>query len=123
VVMTNLVTKLLGPPEEAGACSRLPAQLHRWLIFGNQHFKVYLHHSSQADLTTDLRPYPERLISIGLAKSSAEHSGEVRGTSPDRAAWMVLIAKSAHGPLRVAGDCSPASAAGEEEAVTSDRAR
>ena len=102
--MTNLVTKLLGPPEEVGAYSRFPALLHRWFIFGNQRFKVYLHHSSQADLTADLRPYPERLISIGLANSPAEDSGEVLGTSGGRAAWMVLITKSPHGPSRVAGD-------------------
>jgi hypothetical protein len=102
--MTNLVTKLLGPPEEIDACGCLPAQLHRWLIFGNQHFKVYLHHSSQADLAADLRPYPERLISIGLANSSDEDSGGVSGTSADRAAWMVLITKAPHGPSRIAGD-------------------
>jgi hypothetical protein len=104
VGMTNLVTKLLGPPEEIGACGCLPAQLQRWLIFGNQHFKVYLHHSSQADLTADLRPYPAKLISIGLAHSSKENSDGVLRTSADRAAWMVLIAKAPHGPSRVAGD-------------------
>ena len=102
--MTNLLTKLLGPPEEIGAGGCFPAQLHRWLIFGNQHFKVYLHHSSQADLTEDFRPYPERLISIGLANSSKEDSRGSFGRSADRAAWMVLIAKSSHGPSRVAGD-------------------
>jgi hypothetical protein len=99
-----MVTKLLGPPEEVGAYSSFPALMHRWLIFGNQHFKVYLHHSSQADLLADLRPYSERLISIGLANSSKGDSGGVLGTSADRAAWMVLIAKLSHGPSRVAGD-------------------
>jgi hypothetical protein len=94
VGMTNLITKLLGPPEEIGAGGCFPAQLHRWLIFGNQHFKVYLHHSSQADLTEGSSPHPGRLISIGLGKSSKGDSGGVLGTSADRAAWMVLIAKA-----------------------------
>jgi hypothetical protein len=106
--MTNLITKLLGPPEEVRGYGRFPALMHRWLIFWNQHFKVYLHHWSQADLTADLQRYPEAFISIGLAKEPAEDSGEVLGKPGGRVAWMVLIAKSPQCTSRVTGDCTPA---------------
>ena len=94
VEMTNLVTKLLGPPEEIGMCGRSPSHHHRWMIFGNQHFKVYLHHSPNESSSDDLFPYPARLISIGLARSYARESGNTLEALGDRAAWMVLIAES-----------------------------
>jgi hypothetical protein len=57
----GLVAKLLGPPENVDTCPCLPGQVHRWMIFQNQRFRVYLHHSS-SDLLFDLSPYPEWLL-------------------------------------------------------------
>jgi len=71
------------------------------MIFGSQRFKVYLHHSLNDGLSVDLGPYPERLISIGLAKSHTRQSGDTIEVPGDRAAWMVLIAKPAHHPENV----------------------
>lgn len=96
VELTSLVTKLLGAPEEVDMCTRFPGHLHRWVIFANDRFKVYLHHSRNEDLTVDLRPYPERIISIGLVDSYKRGSaGDL--ASAYQAAWMVLITKSSHG--------------------------
>ena len=97
VQMKSLVTKLLGPPEEIGMNGRSPNHDHRWMIFGNQYFKVYLHHSPNDASSLDLGPYPEGLISVGLAKSYARESSDALGVLGGREAWMVLIAKSAHG--------------------------
>lgn len=94
VEMKNLVTKLLGPPEEIGMCGRFPNHHQRWMIFKSEHLKVYLHHSASDASSNDFLPYPARLISIGLAKSYARKSGNTLEVSGDRAAWMVLIAES-----------------------------
>jgi hypothetical protein len=96
--MKNLVTKLLGPSEEVGTGCGSPDHGHRWVIFGNQHFKVYLHHSHNEACSIELGPYPERLISIGLAKSYTRKSSDALEVQGDQEAWMVLIAKPAHSP-------------------------
>ena len=98
VEMKSLLTKLLGPPEEIGMDGRVPNHDHRWMIFSNEHFKVYLHHSPNDTSSLDLGPYPERLISIGFAKSYARKSSDALEVPDDREAWMVLIAKAVHRP-------------------------
>jgi hypothetical protein len=100
VEMTSLVTKLLGPPEDVDTCARFPGHVHRWMIFGNQRFKVYLHHSSNEDLSADLLSYPERLISIGFVNSYSDNSVGARDACVDRATWMLLIAKSSQSHQR-----------------------
>jgi hypothetical protein len=104
VEMTSLVTKLLGPPEEVETVACFPTHLHRWMIFGTQHFKVYLHHSFNKDVTVDLRNYPERFISFGFVNSYAENSAGIPEALPARAAWMLLIAKPSRGRQSVAQD-------------------
>ena len=101
VEMKGLVTKLLGPPEELGICARSHNCAHRWVIFGNQHFKVYLHHSPNDNSSVDLGFYPERLISIGFEKFYTRESSDAMDVSGDREAWIVLIAKSLHGPENI----------------------
>ena len=101
VEMMSLVTKLLGPPEEVAPCSPFPNHAHRWRIFENQDFKVYLHHSANGGFSAGLGSYPERLISIGFAESCGEQLADPLNVSADRAAWMVLIAKSVHGPENI----------------------
>jgi hypothetical protein len=97
--MKSLVTRLLGPPEEIGLYGRSSNHDHRWMIFGNQHFKVYLHHSPNDAASANFGPYPDRLISFGFAKSyKSSDAAEVLG---DREAWMVLVAKSVHGPENI----------------------
>jgi hypothetical protein len=96
VHMRRLVTKLLGPPEEVDTCARFPGYLHRWMVFGTQRFKVYLHHSSNEDLAVDLLSYPKRLISIGFVNSCREDCDGAPDACADRATWMVVIAKSSH---------------------------
>ena len=98
VEMMSLVTKLLGPPDELATCSPFPNHAHRWMIFGNQHFKVYIHHSANDGFSDGLGSYPKRLISIGFATSCAEQFADPLKVFADRAAWMVLIAKSKHDP-------------------------
>ncbi len=101
VEMMSLVTKLLGPPEEVATCSPCPNHAHRWIIFGNQHFKVYLHHSANDGFSDGLGSYPKRLISIGCATWGVEQLADPLKEAADRAAWMVLIAKSVHGPENI----------------------
>jgi hypothetical protein len=101
VEMICLVTKLFGPPEEVATHSSFPNHAHRWRIFENQHFKVYLHHSANNGFSDDLGSYPKRLVSIGFAKSYVEKVADPLQAFADRAAWMVLIAKSAHGPENI----------------------
>ena len=103
VEMMSLVTKLLGPPEEVATCSPFPNHAHRWMIFQNQHFKVYLHHSANDAFSDGLGSYPKRLMSIGFEKSCAEQLADPLKVFADRAAWMVLIAKSVHGPENIPG--------------------
>jgi len=98
VEMKSFVTKLLGPPEEIGICARSHNRAHRWMIFESQKFKVYLHHSPNDAASGGLGLYPERLISIGLEKLYTRRSSGDSHVSGDREAWMVLIAKSVHGP-------------------------
>jgi hypothetical protein len=100
--MTRLVTKLLGPPEEIDTLTRFSAHLHRWMICGTQHFKVYLHHSLNEDLTVNLCNYPERFISFGFVNSYEDSAGTLAFS--DRSAWMVLIAKSSRGRQKRARD-------------------
>jgi len=98
VEMMSLVTKLFGPPEEVATCNPFPNHAHRWMIFENQHFKVYLHHSANDGFSGGLDSYPKRLISIGFAKSCAKQISDPLRVFADRAEWMLLIAKSAPGP-------------------------
>ena len=92
--ITNLVTKLLGPPEEINGGDRCPARLHRWMVIGNQQFKVYLQHTFGDASSGDLPSYPKRFISFGLAESSLEDTAKGLNDFPARAEWMVLIGKS-----------------------------
>ena len=103
VEIMSLVTKLLGPPEEVATCSPFPNHSHRWMIFENHHFKVYLHHSANDGFSYGLSSYPKRLMSIGFEKSCAEQLADPLKVSADRAAWMVLIAKSVHAPENIPG--------------------
>jgi hypothetical protein len=96
--MMSLAVKLLGPPEEVATCGFLPNQFQRWMIFENQHIKVYLHHSASDVFSDGLASYPKTLISIGFANSCGEQLADPLRVNRDRAAWMVLIAKSVHGP-------------------------
>jgi|SRR5579884_2318593 len=100
VEMKSLVTKLLGPPEEIGMYGRPSNHDRRWMIFGNQRFKVYLHHSPHDASGLDLGPYPERLISIGFAKSYTGISTDALHAG-DREAWILLLARSDHGPENI----------------------
>jgi hypothetical protein len=68
------------------------------MIFENQHFKVYLHHSANDGFSDALDSYPKRLISIGFAKLCAQQISDPLRVFADRAAWMLLIAQSAPGP-------------------------
>lgn len=92
--MTTLVTKLLGPPEKAEPFACLPTYPQRWMIFETPYFKVYLHHADNEDLEVDFRTYPGQFMSFGFARSNKGASPAASNTVPDRAAWMVLIAKS-----------------------------
>jgi hypothetical protein len=92
--MTTLVTKLLGPPEKVEPFAFFPTHPHRWMIFETRYFKVYLHHASNEDLDVDLRAYPGQFISFGFAISNGRTSAATPNAVRDRAAWMVLIAKS-----------------------------
>lgn len=102
--MTSIVTRLLGPPEEVEPLACLPTRFHRWMIFGTQHFKIYLHHWYSEDLTVDLRKYPERFFSFGIVNSCSGNPAGTLEVIPDRAAWMVLIAKSSHGEQKMVHD-------------------
>jgi hypothetical protein len=92
--ITNLVTKLLGPPEEINGSDRSPIRLQRWVVFGNRHLTIYLHHVFGSTCDEDLRNYPRRFISVGLAESYLEDAAKGLDVFPDQAAWMVLIGKS-----------------------------
>ncbi len=93
--MASLVTKLLGPPEEIDPCARSRHHAHRWMICGNQHFKVYLHHTSNEDLAADLLPYPQQLLSMGFGNYTNNFDGAPSACA-DRSTWMLLIAKPPH---------------------------
>jgi hypothetical protein len=92
--MTTLVTKLLGPPEKVEPFAFFPKNLHRWMIFETQYFKVYLHHTHHEDLDVELHTYPEPFISFGFASSDRGNPAATPNAVRDRATWMVLIAKS-----------------------------
>jgi hypothetical protein len=87
--MTSLVTRLLGPPEKVEPLACFPTYPRRWMIFETRYFKVYLHHTYNEDLELEFRALPGQSISFGFASSAASSDAV-----PDRAAWMVLIAKS-----------------------------
>jgi hypothetical protein len=91
--MTSLVTRLLGPPEEVEANTCFPNPLRRWMIFANQHFKVYLQRSSNKDLASDFFVYPGALISVGCVNSYVREPTEVLQATPDRMAWILVISK------------------------------
>ncbi|MGC2060925.1 MAG: hypothetical protein WA653_21875 [Candidatus Sulfotelmatobacter sp.] len=91
--MTTLVTKLLGPAEDVEPSNYFLPRLHRWMIFETQHFKVYLQHIHNEDLEAELRAYGDQFISFGVASSDRRNSAATPNAVPDRAAWMVLIAK------------------------------
>src|SRR3954463_4703396 len=95
--MMSLVTKLLGPPEEVTPCSPFPNHAHRWMIFENQHFKVYLHHSANDCFSCGLDSYPKRLISIGFAKSCAKQISDPLRVFAHQAAWKLLISRAGTG--------------------------
>jgi hypothetical protein len=89
--MTNLITKLLGPPQEIGTKKHCLHRLYRWTILRNKRYKVYLDHSFGGASSGDLENYPERFISVGLAES---HNMGNKPPFPGRAAWTLLIGKT-----------------------------
>jgi hypothetical protein len=88
VDLTELVTKLFGPPEEVQDCDCHPSHLYRWTLFRKRALNVTVYHSD-AHWSGHLQDCPRRFISVGVAKHAA---GE---TLPDRVQWMVLIGKAA----------------------------
>ena len=92
--ITSLVTRLLGPPEEIDGYDRCPTRLYRWVVFGNKHLTVYLHHVFGNTCGGDLHSYPRGFISVGWAESCLEDAAKGLDVFPDQAAWMVLIGKA-----------------------------
>jgi len=87
----RLARKLLGPPEEIGG-HNLRASRHRWTIFGNHHFKLYLYRFI-GDGGSGGNDYPRRFISVSLVKSNGEETAQEPEAFPDPAVWMLLIGK------------------------------
>lgn len=86
--MTGLITKFLGSPEDIHGWDQL-THLHRWTIFRNKRFQVFLDHSDIQDWDGNLNNYPERFFSVGLAQSE-----EGTQVYPARAAWVLLVGGS-----------------------------
>jgi hypothetical protein len=89
--MTNLITKLFGPPKEISDQAHCLTCLHRWTIFKSKRFKLYLDHSLGGGLRRDVHAYPERFVSIGFAES--QDTNRLQSVA-DESAWMLLIGKS-----------------------------
>jgi hypothetical protein len=91
--MTNLVTKLLGLPEEIVVGKPSSAHLYRWTIFGTNHFKVCLQHTVGDDGSSEFCKDPMQFISFGVARNLYYPEPRSCEVIPDRAAWTVLIGK------------------------------
>jgi len=91
VDMTRLITKFLGFPEAIGGWDHgRSTHLDRWTIFRNKRFQVFLDHSGVPDSNGNLQNYPERFISVGIARSETNGDEVFR----DRAAWMLCFGTS-----------------------------
>jgi hypothetical protein len=94
VDMTGVISTFLGFPEEINGWDRRRlTHQHRWTIFTNKRFQVFLDHSDAQDWHANLHNYPERFIAVGLAQSEANGTQAFR----DRAAWMLLFGRSSLG--------------------------
>ena len=66
-MVSSLLTRLFGVPEEINGDGRCPTYLYRWTLGSREgHFQVYLHHFVGDDWTHDFHDHPKRFISIGL---------------------------------------------------------
>ena len=89
-MLTKLLTKFLGKPEEINGANRCDTYLYRWFLFGTPGkmlpFKAYLHHFVGNDWSRDLHDHPKRFISIGLWGSYVEETPNRQKTY--RAPWV-----------------------------------
>jgi len=88
--MTNLATKLFGPPQEINVWQRGLTHLSRWTIFKTSRFKVYLEHSFGDNWNGEPHHYPRQFVSIGIAGTDNHHRARA---SSERDAWMLSIGR------------------------------
>src|SRR3974377_1477817 len=98
MVMSFLVTKLLGPAQEITSRGRAPVHVSRWIVFRSPLFEICLDHCDGEVSTVETSDYPDRFFCLGLAKSPRVKGPQPVRTSP-RYAWMVLVGKQ-HGSAR-----------------------
>jgi hypothetical protein len=89
--MTQLITRLFGPPERIGNSTHFLTHICRWTILGNTRYKIYLDHSCGSVRNEDLSCYPKRFLSLGIAESRDSKNAQAPGLD---AAWTFLISKA-----------------------------
>ena len=85
-MITRLLNKLFGKPEEINGANRCATYLFRWFLLDTRWFKVYLHHFVGDDWSLDLHDHPKRFISIGVWGWYFEDTPD--GTRKYRAPWI-----------------------------------
>ena len=104
-MITTLITRLFGAPEEINGAERCPTYLYRWIVLSTRWFKVYLHRFVADDWSRDLHDHPKRFISIGLWGRYVEH-GPAGRRREYRAPWVrTFPAAHIHRITLPAGDC------------------
>jgi hypothetical protein len=73
-MITCMLSRLFGEPEEINGRNRCPTYLYRWFLIRTRWFKVYLHKFVADDWSLDLHDHPKRFISIGLKGSYIEYT-------------------------------------------------
>lgn len=74
-MITGILIKLFGYPEEINGGMRCPTYLYRWTLAQKRgSFAVYIHHFCADDWSRDLHDHPKRFISIGLWGSYIEET-------------------------------------------------
>jgi hypothetical protein len=77
-MISKILTKLFGSPEEINGANRCPTYLYRWFLLRTRWFKAYVHHFVADDWSLDLHDHPKRFISIGLKGGYIERTPDSR---------------------------------------------
>lgn len=65
-MMTGILSRIFGKPEEINGADRCPTYLYRWTLLKFGKRGAYLHYFVGDDWSLDLHDHPKRFISVGL---------------------------------------------------------
>lgn len=85
-MITRILTRLFGKPEEINGHGRCPTYLYRWRVFRFRGIALYVHRLVGDDWSRDLHDHPKRFVTLMVAGGYTEETP--KGRREFSAPWL-----------------------------------